>query len=336
MTLDDLEHFKTLLTQREQNLVEWLNSGEPTDDSAGRKVQQLLIEIKEALARVEDRTFGQCTDCDGEVEMHRLEVQPTAQICLACISDAEKTALEEELYLASRVHRSLLPQSVENIDGYEVAVKSLAAHHVGGDYYDFLPSANGGWRRVVIGDAMGKGMPAGLVMSNLQGALRILAEDVSSPALLMSRANRWLCRNVPVTNFLSLTVIAVEPGHSGGSQITYANAGHCPTLLMRKDGSVERLEATGTVLGVHADITYEEQSLELNSGDTLVLYTDGVTEAANAVEDMYEEARLIDFLRNHRSEKPVVLLDGLICDVRAFTGSESLTDDLTAMVLRRL
>jgi sigma-B regulation protein RsbU (phosphoserine phosphatase) len=335
MTLDDLEHFKTLLVEREKNLVELLNSGGSTDSRPPDKVQHLLVEIKDALARVELQTFGRCTDCDGEVEKHRLEVQPTSQVCLGCISKEEQRTLEEELYLASRVHRALLPQTVETIDGFDVAAKSLAAHQVGGDYYDFLPVSDGGTRRVVIADIMGKGLPAGLIMSNMQGALRILAEECSSPGLLINRVNRWLCRNVPVTKFISLTCIAIESGPAAQAELTYANAGHCPTIILRTDGSIDRLEATGTVLGVHEDLMCDERSTLLHSGDLLVLYTDGVTEARNSHDEMFEEERLIEFVSNHRSNSLEALLEGLIDEVKSFSESEDLADDLTVIALRK-
>jgi len=134
MTLADLEHFRTLLLEREENLTEWLDSSGSVKAGDARKARSLLGEIKDALGRVENKTFGECKVCKGELELHRLEVQPTRQICLACISKEEQTELEEELSLASKMHRALLPQAIASIEGFEVAVKSLSARTVGGDY----------------------------------------------------------------------------------------------------------------------------------------------------------------------------------------------------------
>ena len=336
MRVDDLEHFRNLLVEREQNLVEWLTCYDPSNHDCMHRVQSLLTQIKEALARIEDQTYGRCTVCDGEVELHRLEVQPTTEICLACISDQEKELLQEELNLASRVHRALLPQTIEKIDGFEVAARSLAAHHVGGDYYDFLSATKNGLRRVVIADTMGKGLPAGLIMSNMQGALRILAEDISFPSLLITRINRWLCRNIPVTRFISLACVGIQPGQAGEAQLTFASAGHCPAILIRDDGSIERLEATGPVLGVHEDLSWDEQDLTVQSGDLLVLYTDGVTEAEDGHGEMFEEERLVEYIRRNRSAPADDFLEGLISEVTAFTGRRELSDDLTAIVMRKL
>jgi phosphoserine phosphatase RsbU/P len=334
MTISDLEHFKGLLTEKEQNLTELLARVACCNEGEVHKVHLLLEQIRQALTHVEDHSFGECTVCHEEVELHRLEVQPVESVCLGCISKQERETLEDELFVASKIHRALLPQNVSKIEGVELVVKSFAAGSVGGDYYDVLPASNGGLTRVVIADSMGKGIPAGLLMSNLQGALRILAEDIESPALLVTRLNHWLCRNVPVIKFVSLVCIGLESEKSNGTRATYVNAGHCPPILLRADGSVERLAPTGAVLGVHQEFTFEEQSTILAPGDMLLLYTDGVTEAENGQGEMFEEDRLIDFTQSHRSEPLSGLLDDLVGRVRQFSKGGILDDDLTLMALR--
>jgi serine phosphatase RsbU (regulator of sigma subunit) len=269
------------------------------------------------------------------VEHYRLEVQPATEVCLDCISKQEQTQLEEELFLASKIHRALLPQSVEQVEGFEVKAISLAARTIGGDYYDFLPSANGESTRVVIADVMGKGLPAGLLMSNVQGALRILAEEIESPGLLVARLNRWLCRNVPVTKFISLACVSLPTRSGQQGRIAYTNAGHSPPLLFRKDRMVESLEPTGGVLGVHEDFTYEERSLEMSQGDLLLLYTDGVSEAENQQGEMFEEKRLIEFIRRRSASSLEIILDSLIDKVREFSGKKELGDDFTVISIRK-
>lgn len=145
--------------------------------------------------------------------------------------------LEEDLYLASKIHRALLPQTIPEIEGFEVEVRSLAARNIGGDYYDFLPGADSQTFRVVIADVMGHGLPAGLLMSNLQGALRILSSDIGVPGPLVTRLNQWLCRNVPVTKFVSMVCLNLEKTSGKETQVTYTNAGHCLPILIRSDGS---------------------------------------------------------------------------------------------------
>ncbi len=334
MTISDLEHFKGLLTEKEQNLTELLAGAACCDEGEVRKVHLLLEQIRQALTHVENHSYGECSVCHKEVELHRLEIQPVESVCLGCISKQDREILEDELFVASKIHRALLPQNVSKIEGVELVVRSFAAGSVGGDYYDVLPAANGGLTRVVIADSMGKGIPAGLLMSNLQGALRILAEDIESPASLVTRLNHWLCRNVPVIKFVSLACIGLRPENGSDVRAVYVNAGHCPPILLRTDGSVERLAATGAVLGVHQEFTFKEQSTVLAPGDLMLLYTDGVTEADNGQGEMFEEDRLIDFAQGRRSESLTALVDDLVDQVRQFSKDGILDDDLTVLALR--
>lgn len=333
MTIADLEHFRNLLLERQNNVVQWLTSPENAGQEEVDKVQNLLTEIKDALERVEHKDYGVCTVCEGEIEHHRLEIQPTAQICLECISQQERNQLEEELFLASKIHRALLPQTVVHIDGFDLAVKSLAARIVGGDYYDFF--TGGRSARIVIADAMGKGLPAGLLMSNIQGALKILADEIESPSQLVTRLNRWLCRNVPVTKFVSFVCIALDSGANQTSRLLMANAGHCPPIIVRKGGAIELLEPTGGVLGVHEQFVFSECAHQLQSGDLLVLYTDGVTDAENGRGEMFGDNRLLQFLSSHPATEPNQLVSLLMTEIDSFAGRKELSDDLTIIALRR-
>jgi serine phosphatase RsbU (regulator of sigma subunit) len=336
MTLSDLEHFKKLLLEREENLLDWLGSPETPNESDLEKAQSLLGDIKAALSRVEEQSFGACEVCKEGIELYRLEVQPVTEVCLGCISNEERAKLEEELFLASKIHRALLPQTVARIDGYEIAVKSLAARIVGGDYYDFLQSGNqSGATRVIIADTMGKGLPAGLLMSNVQGALRILAEDIESPRQLVARLNQWLCRNVPVTKFISLMCVSLHSDSSHAGKISFTNAGHCAGILVRSNGSLESLEPTGGVLGVHEGFTYDENAILVEQGDLLILYTDGATEAENGQGEMYGVDRLTRFLVDHRSEPLDLIIENLLADVRFYSGRPEMADDFTIIAIRK-
>lgn len=333
MTISELEHFRDLLIAREENLKSLKDSSFLGQDQSV-KVQTLLTEIKEALERVEDNSFGICKVCHEEIEKDRLEVQPAAEICLGCISQKDQAQLEEDLNLASKVHRALLPQAVTRINGFEVAVKSLAARIIGGDYYDFLPGQQENSTRIVIADTMGKGLPAGLLMSNVQGALRILADDIPSTARLISRLNQWMCRNVPVTKFISLFCLNVNTGVDG--EFTFVNAGHCPPIMFRSNGDIERFMPTGAVLGITEDFTYQEGTSLFHPGDLMVLYTDGVTDAENHQGEMFEELRLLDYVSQNLDKSPADIVLGLLSEIRAFSGKSDFDDDLTVVALRRL
>jgi len=334
MTVSDLEHFKAILVEREDLLNGYLGGLPAEGASETDRVRGLLSEIRKALGRIEDKTFGTCQVCRDEVEYHRLEVQPIREVCLGCITPEEQTRLEEELAIAARVHRALLPQKVEAIAGYDFAVKSLAASSVGGDYYDFLRDDSGAVTKVVIADSMGKGIPAGLLMSNLQGALRVLAQEHRSPSTLVSKLNWWLCRNVPINKFISLACLDLESA-TGSATARYANAGHCPIIRVRPDGSREYFVSTGAVLGVHEDFRFDERTVQVNAGDLLVMYTDGVTEAVNSRDEMFGDERLAQFCVSHRAEPAGAFLDNLLKEICRFTGQDAFDDDLTVIVLKK-
>jgi sigma-B regulation protein RsbU (phosphoserine phosphatase) len=334
MTRGDLEHFKNLLIERQENLNNWLQTFAPSEDEI-RKVRTLLNDIDKALGRVENSSFGVCEVCKGEVELSRLEVQPVRQVCLSCITEEERTTLEHELTVASRIHRALLPQSYEKIDGFDLAVKSIAAGSIGGDYYDFLPSINNSGSRIVIGDTMGKGLPAGLLMANLQGALRIYGEQLDSPAALVTRLNQWLCRNIPVTKFVTLFCARIQNGNSKESKLTFTNAGHPHPILIRKSGELELLDTDGGILGVHEQFTFKDKSVSIAPGDILVLYTDGITEAENYHGQMFGEERLISYIKNRKSEPFDNFVDILLSEIQSFSEKPELEDDTTVIALRK-
>jgi serine phosphatase RsbU (regulator of sigma subunit) len=336
MTVSDLEHFRDLLEERRQSLAQLLDTPRVTTDGDRQQVQALLAEIKAALGRIENESYGTCVVCHGEVELHRLEVQPVREVCLSCITAEEQSQLEYDLFLASKIHRALLPQAIDRIEGFDIAVKSMAAHAVGGDYYDFLTGGDRGALRIVIADVMGKGISAGLLMSNIQGALRILAEDIPSTCQLIHRLNRWLCRNIPMTKFVSLACVSIEPQNDSHPRITYANAGHCPPILVHADGKIQYLNPTGGILGVHEGFHYEERNCEVIRGDLLVMYTDGITEAENDKGEMFGEERLAGLVLAHRSKSPKALLEEIWSEIRKFSCGQEPSDDQTVIALRRL
>jgi sigma-B regulation protein RsbU (phosphoserine phosphatase) len=326
------------MVDRVNAITEWLETPSFRGNHDVEKVYSLLGQIRDAIARIENNTYGKCEVCAGNIEAHRLEIQPATRVCLECISDDEKRLLEEDLYLASKIHRALLPEKIAQIDGFAAGVKSISARTVGGDYYDFLPSgrSGAGAGRVVIADVMGKGLPAGLLMSNVQGALRVLAEEIESPKHLIARLNKWFCRNVAVTKFVSMVHIVLKQLPSGNTELIYTNAGHCPPLLIRRDGTTELLEPTGGVLGVHEAFTYEEIRHELAAGDTILLYTDGVTEAENSRGQQFGEERLNSLLCRKKESAIETIPDILLREVRQFTGKTELGDDFTVIGLRKL
>ena len=231
---------------------------------------------------------------------------------------------------ALRIQRHLLPAAMPGVPGWELASWWQPAAGVGGDCYDairFTPARLG----LSIADVVGKGIPAALLMSNLQAAVRAFATGAASPGGLCELVNRILCGHVPDGRFISFCycVLDAEQG-----SLTYANAGHFAPMLIRADGTMERLDAGGPVLGVLADAVYQEATVATRDGDRVVLFTDGITEARNAADEEFGEERLAALAVEHRGCAPGALQARLAESVATFTGG-TFQDDATLVVLGR-
>jgi sigma-B regulation protein RsbU (phosphoserine phosphatase) len=233
-----------------------------------------------------------------------------------------------EMDEARRIQRRLLPSSIPQIDGCEIACSWQPASGVGGDCFDALRF--GPTRlSLSIADVVGKGIPAALLMSNLQAAVRAFATDTTPPAELCQLVNRILCGNIAEGRFISF-VYGVVDTESG--TITYANAGHYPPVLVRADGRIERLSSGGPVLGVFADGTYEQGTIEIDCGDRIVFFTDGITEARDSRDDEFGEERLIASAIGERACSAPALQARLAAQLARFA-DQGLQDDATLIVL---
>ena len=234
---------------------------------------------------------------------------------------------QRELEDARLIQRGLLPTAVPQVPGIEIGVAWQPASGVGGDCFDTL--AFGAALGVSIADIAGKGLPAALLMSNLQAAVRAFAQESTPPASICGSVNRLLCRNMASGRFATFCYARIEPA---ARRIVYANAGHNRPLLVRPDGTVSELSQGGMVLGVFPENTYEQAEMPLASGDRLVFYTDGITEARNAAGDEYGEERLTAATLAIRTLSPEAMKDALLADVNTFTGGR-FEDDATLIVV---
>jgi sigma-B regulation protein RsbU (phosphoserine phosphatase) len=243
----------------------------------------------------------------------------------------QRLALERrELDEALRIQRKLLPSAMPQMDGWEVAASWQPASGVGGDCYDaisFGPTRLG----LSIADVVGKGIPAALLMSNLQAAARAFATGAAQPAELCQQVNRILCGHIAEGRFISFFYCLID---NEEGTLNYANAGHYPPILVRADGSVERLATGGAVLGVFPDGSYEQGTVAVQSGDRLVLYTDGIIEARQAPADAEEfgDERLIDLVVANRTCSAPALQARLTDAVASFSEGR-FHDDATLIVL---
>jgi serine phosphatase RsbU (regulator of sigma subunit)/catechol 2,3-dioxygenase-like lactoylglutathione lyase family enzyme len=244
--------------------------------------------------------------------------------------ETERRAVHE-LGIARQVQARLFPQSRPALASLDYAGACFPAQAVGGDYFDFL-NLGPGRLGLVIGDVMGKGIAAALLMANLQANLRSqVAFALDEPGRLLQSVNHLFCENSPEGAFASLFFADY---HDSTGDLRYVNCGHLCALVLRRDGTLDRLEPTSTVLGLFQEWECSVGQSHLGPDDLLALYTDGVTEAFDAAGDEYGEQRLVDALRRHRDRAPDLLLSCLVDEVRAFSPDEQ-RDDLTLIVARR-
>jgi phosphoserine phosphatase RsbU/P len=241
----------------------------------------------------------------------------------------QQVAIERrDLDEARRIQRKLLPSTMPPIDGWEVAVSWQPASGVGGDCFDaiaFGPARVG----LSIADVVGKGIPAALLMSNLQATVRAFAANTTEPADLCQQVNRILCGHIAEGRFISFFYCIID---SDESTLTFANAGHYPPILIRADGSVERLGTGGAVLGVFPDGGYEQGAIALRGGDRIVLYTDGITDVCNAADEEFGDGRLVDLAVANRACSAPALQARLAAAVDAFSDGR-FQDDATLIVM---
>jgi serine phosphatase RsbU (regulator of sigma subunit)/catechol 2,3-dioxygenase-like lactoylglutathione lyase family enzyme len=279
-------------------------------------------------------TFARFMDPDGNSfellasdEMSR-EIESQRQAAAEKL-EAERRAAQE-LEIAKQVQARLFPQILPPIKTLDYAGVCIQARHVGGDYYDFLclgPERLG----LLIGDISGKGIAAALLMANLQANLRSqfgLARD--QPQVFLRSVNQLFFENTAESAYA--TVFFAD--YNGASRrLRYTNCGHLSALLLRRDKSIERLHSTGTVLGLFQDWESPTMECQLSPGDSLALYTDGVTESFNPDEEEFGEERLADALIRHRDQPSRSVVSSIVDDIQRFSPYEQ-HDDITLIVAK--
>lgn len=256
----------------------------------------------------------------------------TIQKTLLLEEQIVKKRMEEELNLATTIQEGLLPNPIPQISGFDIAAINISSRQVGGDYFDLLPLQDDG-HLVAIADVTGKGVPASLLMANLQSMLHALAPLDVSLEEASGRINDIIYENTPSDKFITFFWGKIS---ECGSKFKYVNAGHNPPILFRKgEDEPLLLEEGGVILGaVPTMLPYESSEVELRSGDLLVLFTDGVTEAMNPeLTEEYEEERLTECIRLHREKSSQEVMDAIITDINAFSNNIQY-DDITMIVLK--
>jgi sigma-B regulation protein RsbU (phosphoserine phosphatase) len=249
------------------------------------------------------------------------------------IETIEKKRLESELLIAQEIQQGLLPRMLPEIEGFQVAAVNISSKQVGGDYYDVIPAEGGRWM-MVIADVSGKGTPASLLMANVQATVHALVPFDLPLSESTSRINDLIYRNTASDKFITFFWGALDPRTR---TFRYVNAGHNPPFLLRKDGLIERLTDGGLILGIMKTfLPYQEGSVQLQSGDSIVMYTDGVSEAMNADGADYTEERLEAFVSSLNGCAAQSIVSGIRQEIQRYTTGAPQSDDITLVVFKAL
>jgi sigma-B regulation protein RsbU (phosphoserine phosphatase) len=263
------------------------------------------------------------TESRSALEVRNLELQRTADV-----AQTHSQQQGQELEKAREIQEGLLPKKIPQVKGLEVAGAWQPARVVGGDYYDVLKFSE---RKmgICIGDVVGKGITAALLMANLQASFRAFAEEGMSPGALCGKLHGVISNNVAQEKFVTFCYCTID---AEKNKLTYASAGHCPPLLLRRRGEAISLKEGGTPLGILPGKEYADTEVQLEAGDRLVLYTDGLTEAMNAEDEEFGEPRLVGLGRKNTGLGAAELLEVIRKEVSGFSGG-SFQDDFTLVVV---
>ena len=290
-------------------------------------IHTLLHSVDEALARLNGGTFGICEVCHDSIEADRLLCNPLLRFCLDHLSSEEQRALERDLVLAAGIQRGLLPRTDWCAGNWKARYHYEPASVVSGDYFDLIEADDS--FLFLLGDVAGKGVAASMLMSHLHATFRTLASQNLPLAQLVGHANRLFCESTTAGQYVTLVVGRAWPD----GKVEYASAGHLPLLHVSRTGVTSR-QATGVPLGMFCTTDFPVCQLKLAAGDSLFLYTDGLSELFNTKGDEYGLRRVEALIACHSSKSPDQMLAACLSEVRDFSAGAKRTDDLTLLVMQ--
>ncbi len=240
--------------------------------------------------------------------------------------------MKEEVRLAATIQMDLLPKTSPTIPGYDIAGRSIPAQLVGGDAYDFIP-VDDTHLAVCLADVSGKGLPASLLMANVQATLRGQTLTSTTAAVCVQRANKLLHQSTSADKFVTLFYSRLD---TTNHTLTYCNAGHDNPFHFSGSRAPARLGTGGLVLSIMEDFPYSEETVPLAPGDIIVVYSDGITEAVNAAAVQFGDARIESVVSGCRSMDAAGIIESIIGEVRTHAGTAPQADDMTIVVIKRL
>jgi len=295
----------------------------------GAEVVELLQQVDQALERMDRGTYGLCEVCHDSIEPERLAADPLTCFCLDHLSPADQRALEHDLRLARQIQSGLLPKPDLSVSGWRISYQYQPAGPVSGDYCDVVDAGARGLY-FMLGDVSGKGIAAALLRANPHALFRALISAGLPLGELVSQASRAFCETTLAAHYATLVC-----GHASPSgEVELCNAGHLPSLHLHA-GQVAELPSTGLPLGMFCNQEFALGRVHLRSGDALLLYTDGLTEAEDASGSPYGAERLSRLAAGACGSEPEQLLALCRKDLDAFCARATLRDDLTVMAVSR-
>ncbi len=326
------------LLEKRENLEHWqVTTPEPrkqmelgfVDASA---VDTELSIIDTSLEKMDEGVYGICEICHEAVDTELLQMDFTATVCLGHYTEDELRQLESELELSQIVQRALLPQKVPSITGFDIAAFSRPAQIVTGDYFDFLQFEDG-THGFVVADVSGHGVSAGMLMGSLQTIFHTLTPGTDSPVDVLQRINRLYIHNINFTTFVTAFFGRLDPQTR---TLSYASAGHNPPLLYRPStNGTAWLKPTGAAIGLMEDYRLQLENVQLQEGDTLLLYTDGIIEALNPQgNEQFGYDRLAEIIQQNEALPANELTQKIRQAVNDFTHGSLLADDITLIVCK--
>ncbi len=290
-------------------------------------IDRLLNQVDEALQRIEDGTFGICEECHTEIGEDWLREDPLTTVCLEHMTPKQQRALEYDLEVAAQLQKGLLPPAETAFEGWEIAHYYQPAGMVSGDYCDVI--RENGHLYFIMADVSGKGVAAAMLAVNLRAVFRSLIPLGLSVEEVMVRANR-LFRESALPSQYATTVFGRTTTHGA---LELVNVAHPPVLLVGK-GEISRFESTCKPLGIFSDDTLCVTTGQMSPGDTLVLYTDGISEAANERDEEYGVDAVVKLISEQRLRGPNRLVQALKHNLAAFRGRAERADDETVLAIR--
>jgi sigma-B regulation protein RsbU (phosphoserine phosphatase) len=287
---------------------------------------QLLDQVDKALERVDAGSYGICEVCHEDLGAQRILTDPLARMCLDCLPPAEARALERDLELAASIQSGLLPPRDFAAAGWKAALHYEPAGMVSGDYCDLVPHGNDLY--FMLGDVSGKGVAASMLMSNLHAMFRALVPSGLPLPELVERANRIFCGSTLPTQYATLVCGKARPC----GDVEISNSGHLAPLHVSASG-VKAIHANTVPVGLFCDQTFSSTHVQLSHGDSLVLFSDGITESLSADGSEYGADRLAALVAQCLSRGSRELVEDCIRDVTAFRAGSPKFDDQTLMVL---